>query len=44
MTQGTQPSPRNDFAFDLGDTALTARVADGMRAVEGLLAQRLEQG
>jgi len=44
MTQGPQPSPRNDFAFDLGDAALTARVADGMGAVEDLLAQRLEQG
>lgn len=44
MTQGTQPSPRNDFAFDLGDTELTARVAEGMTAVEDVLAQHLAQG
>ncbi|MCP1388082.1 polyprenyl synthetase family protein [Corynebacterium sp. TA-R-1] len=44
MTNGTTPSPRNGFTLDLGDEALTKRVADGMVDVEALLRERLNYG
>ncbi|GAA1177392.1 Heptaprenyl diphosphate synthase component 2 [Corynebacterium glaucum] len=44
MTHGIQPSPRGGFTIDLGDEALSMRVARGMSAVEDLLGERLNHG
>ncbi len=44
MTQGTNASPRHASSVDLGDEALSARIDEGMRAVEELLVDELSTG
>ncbi|AGS33945.1 putative polyprenyl diphosphate synthase component [Corynebacterium maris DSM 45190] len=44
MTNGQTPSPLRTGSVDLGDADLNARVAEGMAAVEKLLARELNRG
>lgn len=44
MTNGPQPSPQGASSLELGDPVLAARVAEGLAAVDELLAQRLGVG
>lgn len=44
MTNGPQPSVRGVASLDFGDAALTAQVAEGLQAVEALLAASLNMG